>query len=159
MAKRTKFKQSETTAEAVQDATAITTTPDDTGVSSGKFAPLTNNNTNTNNDVATPISNVIAEDDQFTLLKYNIVNSNDYAKFIELAKEYNLFNNIDLTNLHKLDLICLIGLIINALYTKNNELITLNREIQAKRNSSFSDTDANNYKDLMGTLGVYKSWN
>jgi hypothetical protein len=133
--------------------------------------PIICNNTNDKiNDVlGDSITNV--EYGQFFVVENNIVTTDNYVKFIELAKVYNLFNNINLSDLNKEDLICLIGMIIDKMYTKeqalnssitglHEEIMELNIKIQELSKKPETSFDKKvDYSDLLGTLGSYKSWN
>jgi hypothetical protein len=117
----------------------------------------TNNSNNTKYQVTSEAPSKSNELEQFTVLKDTIIKTDDYIKFIELANKYNLFNKVDLNNLHKQDLICLLGSVINELYQTKDNLTTMRQEEARKKQSSFDKPVS--YSDLMGTLGNYKSWN
>lgn len=157
MAKKTKFKNDQSTISDTASSVTSETTSD-------AFPIINNDNTNTILGDANSVSGVNLEDDQFAILKYNIINKDDYVRFIELANVYNLFNGCSLNTLHKMDLICLIGTIIDKLYQKEREFSSktteLNNKIQEltkKPETSFDK--AISYNELLGTLGNYKSWN
>lgn len=166
MAKKTKFKNdNEATNEGA--ATSTATTPQDVLQST-----VCNNNNNTDIKASGDASTLNPEDEQFSIVMNNIVSSDDYIKFTELANMYNLFNGYTLDLLCKQDLICLIGSVINRLYISEltskrvisecqDEILKLNTKVQHLENqkpeNSFNDKSMS-YSDLMGTLGEYKSW-
>jgi len=170
MAKKTKFK------EAKDNANSNTTTGNDPVVTTTPLVTLPSelcNNTNVTKDVTSNHPDVIDELEKFTILENNIVQPDDYVKFTELANVYNLFNKTELQQLNKDDLICLIGSVIDRLYKSEqhhkeitqslrDEIMSLNTKISeienVKKDNPMSINHTESYADLMGNLGVYKSW-
>lgn len=154
MAKKTKFKEeNKNNPTPNTDIVDISVASANTIESGG--ADIVNNTVAPLGVTGVP-SSINTENEQFTILKYNILNSDDYVRFIEFADKYNLFNKCDLSNLNKSDLICLIGFVIDKLYKKENELNKLQNEIKIKNQSSFDAPIR--YDDLMGNLNTYKTW-
>ena len=128
--------------------------------------PIVNNNLNgINDDKGEGSSNKIdnnQEKPMFEILNYNIVNKDKYVYLIELAKTYNIFNNIDLTSLNKTDLICLLGYFVDKLYNKDQELLNkqqeLSQHINKQQNQGMSINNVS-YSDVLNNLNMYKSWN
>lgn len=149
MAKRTKIAIENKTVETTNDV--VLETPSTT---LGENVSVINNNTNTKNECT---SEAPDELEQFTIVKNNIVKSDDYIKFIELASKYNLFNKIELSMLCKADLISLIGAVVTELYLAKDALHKMMVEDANRKQTSFDKPVS--YTDLMGTLGNYKSWN
>lgn len=164
MAKKTKFKNDKAdTSDGVVTSTATT--------HQDALQSTICNNTNATNDDTGDTSTLTPEDEQFTVVMNNIVSTDDYIKFIELANKYNLFNGYTLDLLCKQDLICLIGSVINRMYGKEIELNStvstlkieisnLNQKIiQLSKQPETSFDKSMSYSDLMGSLETYKSWN
>ena len=148
MAKRTKIKAAE--------AVVITNTPviPTTTVATPEVVVNSSNKVETNVTCEAPSKS--SELEQFTVIKDNIIKADDYIKFTELAVKYNLFNKLDLNNLCKQDLVCLIGFGINGIYQLRDELNKIKQEEMKKKQTSFDKPV--NYSDLL-TVGEYKSWN
>lgn len=166
MAKRTKFKSAEENTRPNNDKAGNITpeSSDDTKINPDEIV----NNGNNNINAQLESSGVNPDDlkfEQFYVVKNNIVKNDDYIKFKELAEAYYLFNKIDLNKLNNIDLISLVGLVINDLFIKKNELEQSNNKVKelqqtinsAKPESSFSTNVS--YGDLLNSITDYKSWN
>ena len=146
--------------EAKLNATANTTVEnvsETLGTTSSTPEVTTNSNTNTTIEVIHDAPSKSSEYEQFTILKDNIIKQDDYIKFIELASKYITNNVSDLNNLHKQDLICLIGYTLDKFYLKSNEYNKLVAENNANKRTSFDNNP--NYSGLLDNVGLYKAWN
>lgn len=153
MAKRTKINAN---LNATAD-TAATTVPVTSGATSSTSEVTTNSSISAKNEVTHDVPSKSSEYERFTILKDNIIKQDDYIKFIELANKYITPNVTDLNNLHKQDLICLIGYTLDKFYLKSEAYNKLVAENNAKNRSSF---DCNpNYSGLLDNVGMYKGWN